>query len=796
MRKILLFCCYLFFSAIGQAQNYPITVTTTLLPPYSLRLADYVAPGSQRLMIQLAVNDLNVVNLPVKLHIKMESVGVTIETPVTIAVIPIYLNGGQVNFLFGDDLTDYFNINNLQFKGYSKDTYRRTGQLPDGFWRISVDVLHFGTGRVISNTGTASAWMATGKPPQLKSPANAADMGQYPGMPLVFSWLPVNTGVPMLGGNVQYTFEMWEMRIAGIDPYVATAVMPLFYSSTQTGLTSHIVQAAALMLEPGMTYAWRVTAADPAGFIPFENNGHSEVRTFSYQSKCDTVSNFVASTQLRRGTFQWQPAANHSSFNLEVLDPGRTLPRSSLSYDNKIVYNDLDYGSVYQMRVQGVCNADPTNVSDWTGWRTIRIAERKKDENACPECECKDPSDVMPEITNWTLRKDLRAGDTIIDRRGTTRFIVKSVTPQGDGVYKGIFLFWAEIWNLKIVCEYWDLSVNTDNVIVKMAYESVYDPTFTMDVDKTKEKIDKLADAVATLVSTENVDVIVEFEIADEKSFSIDMLGNVVVTDTKGVQHIVVENTNATQSDNLATSTELQELEEEAGIATNQFNTHNASETELKNAEDKGVMEDTTITNDNHNEIHLNEDGSWWISQYDNMFPNSCCAIQDVCCKCACDEILNRKDVSTDRKQQVIAASSAATDCSNISATNKFNEVIQIIDTSLFSHQKPIMVGVHHPTAIKDDKKKIIGWKETCSGNTPSITNHYVVIIGKKYDKTKKQYYYLFYEVGTSVIGGTSLENRLYIDNNIIKGKTKYKDEYIEYYYILTEVRKNIGQIY
>ncbi|MDR0713074.1 MAG: hypothetical protein LBF89_02260, partial [Bacteroidales bacterium] len=490
---LLSFSLFILNSPQSIAQNYPIYVTPMLTPPYSLRLADYITPGSQRLVVQIMVKDLTVSNLPVKLHIKMESAGITVETPVSITTLPVYLNGGQVQILFGDDLADYFNINNLQMKGYSRDTYRKTGQLPDGFWKISVEALHFGTGRVISNTGTASAWMATGKPPQLRSPENGAEMGQNPGMPLVFSWLPVNTGIPMFGGSVQYSIEMWEMRVPGVDPYVATAAMPVFYTAVQSAGTAHVVQTSALLMEPGMTYAWRVTAFDPSGFIPFENDGHSEVRTFTYQSRCDSVSDFKSQVQLRRAGFQWQPAANHTRFNVEIRNPKNGWSGSSEAFDNKIVY-ELDYGDIYQMRVQAVCNADPANTSDWTGWRTVSIPEPKpKAETECPDCECKDTDDVLPELTNFTIRKDLHAGDTIIDRRGTTRFIIKSVTPTGDGVYKGIFLFWAELWRVKFICEYWDLSVNTDNVIVKMDFESVYDPTFVADVDKIQEKITELA---------------------------------------------------------------------------------------------------------------------------------------------------------------------------------------------------------------------------------------------------------------------------------------------------------------
>lgn len=42
------------------------------------------------------------------------------------------------------------------------------------------------------------------------------------------------------------------------------------------------------------------------------------------------------------------------------------------------------------------------------------------------------------------------------------------------------------------------------------------------------------------------------------------------------------------------------------------------------------------------------------------------------------------------------------------------------------------------------------------------------------------------------------MNNRLYTNetNNLIEGKTAYKTDYSGNYYIVTEVRKNIGQTY
>lgn len=501
MRKLLLFV-FLLFALINRGftqGGYPIFVTPTLTPPYSLKLSEYSKFGSQRMVVNIAVNDLNISNLPVKLHIKLETVGVTIETPATINTTPIYLDGGAVTILFGDDLTDYFNINNLIFKGYSKESYRRTGQLPEGFYKMTVEVLHYQTNRLISNSGTATAWITLGKPPVLKLPENNKVMGEFKGMPLTFSWLPCNLGNPVSAGSVQYKFEMWEMRVDGVSPYVVASTVPVFYEET-TSNTLLSVYPATMLMEPGMKYAWRVTASDMNGFVPFEQDGHSEIRVFSYKSKCDSVTNFKADARGRSGLFGWQPRSNHTSYNVELRNPETGWLSASETFDNKVEFQDLEYGSTYEIRTQAVCDNDPSSLSDFTAWHRLEVPDQrtKPDSASCPNCGCDD--NIIPkEIENLELNRNLKPGDTLVNRAGTTRFIVKTATQQGDGVYKGIFLFWAELWKVKFVCEYWDLSANTDNVILNMDFKSVYNPQFLLDVDVMTAYLDSLASAITTL---------------------------------------------------------------------------------------------------------------------------------------------------------------------------------------------------------------------------------------------------------------------------------------------------------
>ncbi|WP_158648455.1 TIGR02594 family protein, partial [Candidatus Symbiothrix dinenymphae] len=342
-------------------------------------------------------------------------------------------------------------------------------------------------------------------------PEENAEMGQIQGMPLTFSWLPSTVGVP--GSNIQYKFEMWEMRVAGIDPYVIAASMPTFYTTTQAN-TNLVLQPATLFFEPGMRYAWRVTASDVFGNIPFDQGGHSLIRTFTYQCKCDSVTNFTLERKLNRANLRWRQAANHTSFKVEVNNPlsGYSKVHENI-YDNQFTSPAMDEGITYRMRVQAICNGNEKNPSPFSAWQSVTVPVPPKVEEFCPDCACGAENKPLP-ISNAPLRNDLQVGDTIIDPRdGGSRYILQSADAQGDGTYKGLFLFWIEIWNAKILCEYTDLSVNTDNQILKMNWKSVANPHALLNVNAAKAEIEKVADAVAILTARPTVEDTIKAEV-------------------------------------------------------------------------------------------------------------------------------------------------------------------------------------------------------------------------------------------------------------------------------------------
>ena len=135
MSRLINILFLLLLSIVTFAQHYPITVTTILTPPYTTSMATMAESGSTRLMANLMVNDVTITEIPVKLHIEMESAGITIESIPTQAVAPMFLGGGEARVLTGDDFAQYLRLDNLNFKGFSKEAYIKNYWCPLKFFQ-------------------------------------------------------------------------------------------------------------------------------------------------------------------------------------------------------------------------------------------------------------------------------------------------------------------------------------------------------------------------------------------------------------------------------------------------------------------------------------------------------------------------------------------------------------------------------------------------------------------------------------------------------------------------------------
>lgn len=141
--------------------------------------------------------------------------------------------------------------------GYANSEYEdivmRTGTMPEGIYTICVIVKDADTDRELGR-GCIIQPITNISPPELLIPADEAELAE----PLpIFSWLP-----PMpLSGNyfVSYKIKIVEL-LDGQVPIEAIEANPAWYVEKDIPSTSFQFPISARPFEPGISYAWQVTA--------------------------------------------------------------------------------------------------------------------------------------------------------------------------------------------------------------------------------------------------------------------------------------------------------------------------------------------------------------------------------------------------------------------------------------------------------------------------------------------------------------------------------------------------------
>ncbi|MDR1974543.1 MAG: hypothetical protein LBQ31_07715 [Bacteroidales bacterium] len=206
-------------------------------------------------------------------------------------------------------------------------------------------------------------------------------------------------------------------------------------------------------------------------------------------------------------------------------------------------------------------------------------------------------------------------------------------------------------------------------------------------------------------------------------------------------------------------------------------------------------------------EVDLSGDISFYTQMNEQLLTNGCCTNVQSCCRCACIKMMenskNKVTPNSSYTDQILAIDASVLNdtCSNITTDyDGLSNALSLLDISLFEHKRPMMITVYHPKVVSSDVANgvcyVKKWTHKCSGNTPGANSHFIVVVGKKYDNAKKQYYYTFFDPGTSQNNlGASNQNRLYIAPDNVTGGTHYTQGG-GYYYQLTGVRKNLNYTY
>lgn len=167
-----------------------------------------------------------------------------------------------------------------------------------------------------------------------------------------------------------------------------------------------------------------------------------------------------------------------------------------------------------------------------------------------------------------------------------------------------------------------------------------------------------------------------------------------------------------------------------------------------------------------------------WRKQSDSYFSTfSCYGPPNQCCYQASKTIVEQFGVTTDRTHSIdiTVLANPSTDYNTLSATGNFETGLEYLKTTIKANKQggqPVVIGVHYT-------------KNTAPFNANKATYHFVVVVGKGYDREKRKHYFRFYDVGKP--NGTNPSFKLYVDEEK-KEIVGYSEDRL---YTVTEVRQN-----
>ncbi len=472
----MLFLC----SYYGFSQQYPVQVTTTLVPPYSLYLSDYTAIGSNNLQVLVNLLELDRPNLQIKFRITIEGAGITLRTSPAFMPRPLNIQGGVPELFTGADLTSYFNPDHMDFTGITRAAFKRSGQLPEGFYTFTLEVVEYNRNVRISNQSVSYAWIVLNDPPLLNTPFNGDKLIATDPQNIMFSWTPRHAASPNAAFSTEYEFRMVELYPGQTNPDIAIRSSNSIYTTT-TNLTSLNYGIIEPMLIPGKKYAFRVRAYDTSGRDLFKNDGYSETYVFQYGDACETFEGIAAKTlDPQRARISWEPEQHHTGCVINYRKNGKEDWFTQEVNGSYGIVAQLAGRTTYEYQLIPQCG---TILGEKSPVMTFTTPEVDESGFVCgapiPEFDASDvplmkpllPLDVI-QVGDWTVN-------------------LLNVTANGDGTYGGAGYAAVPNFNLANVRVVFDrILVNEDYQVVAGDIKTIYseDSRFVLDIKKKEEE--------------------------------------------------------------------------------------------------------------------------------------------------------------------------------------------------------------------------------------------------------------------------------------------------------------------
>ena len=368
------FITALLFTLGIYAQNiYPLSLTTQLVPPYSSRIADYAAPGNEKLRIIAFQRDLTQPSYRFFLRMEISVNGkVLFRTSGSWMPNPGTISPGVPTIFNGTDLQPYFDINHLEFVNYSRDQYLSNPNLPEGFTTICFTAYDYSRPDVaVSQQNCSNYYLTLPQPPVLNYPACGTQVLALQPQQMLFSWTPMNMGNNASATTV-FEFSLYENRDNRNPNDAVQNLAPVY--TTQTSANTIVYGPAEPALQDSMQYVWRVQAIDQTGSQAFVNNGYSQPCSFWYVP--NSVFNWNAVQPLQvyaqamnetNAKIGWRPDNTmlYNSYKVQYRKSGNSAYSwfSNITADTTFFVSQLEPNTRYETQVAGIKGNDTGQLS-------------------------------------------------------------------------------------------------------------------------------------------------------------------------------------------------------------------------------------------------------------------------------------------------------------------------------------------------------------------------------------------------------------------------------------------------
>lgn len=473
-------------------QQYPVKLVPVVIPPYSLRLADYATSTDNKLQLQVLMTDLlepqHQTGIKFSLEAGLNAVPIARSNDFVVGMNPFTLYPGNNITLTNVDLRSLFELQNLA--GINAVQYSKP--LADGVYQFCFQAYDYFTKNNLSSKTCTTVFMVQYDPPMLTLPQNAEKIQALApyggGGGVVFQWMP-----RQIAPNTRYIFtlkELWDQGQSPISGFLSAP--PLWREETYAPTLYYGIDKTQLM--PGKRYAWQVqsksgnpvvgaNSTDDNGV--YKNNGLSEIFYFDYVENCAVPTLLMAKNAGKgRVEIRWSLAGQPGGlYNVQYRKKGSSAEwATQQSYQATAILTGLEDKTEYEYRVGTVCGSSQTfgdtnpttagnsagNAYSYSGIQFFITDGSSSNNNyQCGIMPAVDIANKAPLQSMLGNNEVFTAGD----------FPVTVLSAQGsNGIYTGTgFIEVPYLADTKIKVSFTNIKLNTDKKLIEGTVETTYD---------------------------------------------------------------------------------------------------------------------------------------------------------------------------------------------------------------------------------------------------------------------------------------------------------------------------------